>query len=371
MFRLATSLKLLITTSTFLCFLYLLYTHHSGNLLDIHYQNKGKTKYILYWTGAKSFHLPNNDGFALFRNCKFQNCFVTEDKNFLPANEFAAIIFYIPTSMNHPKETLPEKRNPQQRYIFANFETPIRFFDSNAHYVFNNFYNWTMSYRFDSDVVRRHGGLVKKKTKYKMPSKQDISDRKGSVAWIVSNCNSVNNREELARKLAKHIKVDVFGKCGTMNCPDGQDCYDYVARNYKFYLSFENSYCKDYTTEKFFKALEKDIIPVVYGGGDYAAIAPKHSYINVEDFYSVEILASYLKILEQDLDSYLEYFEWKKDYVVERNGGMIAMCKLCEMLNDFEAPPKVYSDIKHWWFSDEMSGCKRNKLLPSIVFGED
>lgn len=225
-----------------------------------------------------------------------------------------------------------------------------------------------MTYRFDSDIVKRHGSVVRKKNaRYKMPTKDEVLDKKGSVAWIVSNCESVDHREELAQRLAKHIKVDVFGKCGTLKCPSGQDCYDYVAKHYKFYLSFENSHCKDYTTEKFFKTLEGNIIPIVYGGGDYSAIAPKHSFINVEDFYSAEILASYLKILEQDVDSYLEYFEWKKDHIVEKS-GLAAMCNLCEMLNDPEAPPKVYEDIDYWWFSDEMSDCKTEDQLPVIVF---
>ena len=43
---------------------------------------------------------------------------------------------------------------------------------------------------------------------------------------------------------------------------------------YKFYLSFENSFCTGYVTEKFYKALELDIIPVVMGGADYKARAP-------------------------------------------------------------------------------------------------
>ena len=30
----------------------------------------------------------------------------------------------------------------------------------------------------------------------------------------------------------------------------------------RFYLSFENSICEDYATEKFFNALKSDIVPV-------------------------------------------------------------------------------------------------------------
>ncbi len=40
--------------------------------------------------------------------------------------------------------------------------------------------------------------------------------------------------------------------------------YD-IQRVYKFYLSFENSLCRDYVTEKFFTRAG-NILPVVRGG---------------------------------------------------------------------------------------------------------
>ena len=48
-------------------------------------------------------------------------------------------------------------------------------------------------------------------------------------------------------------------------------------RDYKFYLSLENTYCTDYVTEKFFSALRSEnVIPIVLGGisDEYSRIAP-------------------------------------------------------------------------------------------------
>jgi len=74
------------------------------------------------------------------------------------------------------------------------------------------------------------------------------------VAWFVSNCGARNNRLQYARELSKYISVDVYGACGTKKCPrtTANKCFDMLDKDYKFYLAFENSNCKDYITEKFF-----------------------------------------------------------------------------------------------------------------------
>ena len=78
-----------------------------------------------------------------------------------------------------------------------------------------------------------------------------------------------------------HFQVDVRGRCGEPlydgepNFPDSLAGFDsleyYNSRNkqlieeYFFFLSFENSNCKDYISEKFFSAIFAKTIPVVFG----------------------------------------------------------------------------------------------------------
>ena len=66
------------------------------------------------------------------------------------------------------------------------------------------------------------------------------------MAQFVSNCNSKSDREGLLQSLQKHIKVDVFGGCGTLKCDPRtpEECHQMLNRSYKFYLSLENSVCQ-------------------------------------------------------------------------------------------------------------------------------
>ena len=80
---------------------------------------------------------------------------------------------------------------------------------------------------------------------------------------------------------------------------------------YKFYLAFENSNCKDYITEKFFvNGLGNNILPIVMGARpeEYAKVAPHNSYIHVDQFKGPKELAEYLHELDTDDEKYNQYF---------------------------------------------------------------
>ena len=85
-------------------------------------------------------------------------------------------------------------------------------------------------------------------------------------------------------------------------------------RKYMFYLTFENCLCEDYITEKTFRPLNYEIIPVVLGGGNYSRDMPPHSVINAKDFNSPKDLADFLINLAADEQRYRSYFKWKTHY---------------------------------------------------------
>ena len=63
------------------------------------------------------------------------------------------------------------------------------------------------------------------------------------AAWLVSHCHTHSKREHYVEQLQKYFPVDIYGHCGSHECPDNSNCHEYLADNYMFYLSFENSLC--------------------------------------------------------------------------------------------------------------------------------
>lgn len=318
-------------------------------------------KNILYWNGAfghADFYL--GFGSKIFEGCEVSNCFTTDNRCYQPVDQFDAVLFHGREYIWETQDK-PENRSKDQVYIYVNQESPP---NTPKWIGSDNFFNWTMTYRLDSDIVHNYGFYINVTTNYKMPTEKEVQEKPYKIAWMVSNCNAQSNRKELYEKLSKYFPIDVYGACGTMSCPreDFSGCYDLLARNYKFYLSFENSICADYVTEKMYIALNRDFIPIVYGGVDYSKFAPPNSVIDVSKFSSVEELAKYLKSLDEDPKKYLSYFEWKKHYVVKRD-HKLTVCSLCKKLHE----PLVHKsyDIQKWW-SD--GTCRLGDDLPKIVF---
>ncbi|XP_011496319.1 PREDICTED: glycoprotein 3-alpha-L-fucosyltransferase A [Ceratosolen solmsi marchali] len=222
----------------------------------------------------------------------------------------------------------------------------------------NAIVNWTATYRRDSDIVAPY-----ERWQYYNPSITQIpqtfnyaANKTKKVAWFVSNCHPRNQRMYYAKELSKHIQVDIYGACGTLRCPrsQAQACFDMLDADYKFYLAFENSNCRDYITEKFFvNGLGHNVLPIVMGAHptDYARSAPYRSYIHVDEFESPRELAQYLHRLDADDELYNSYFKWKG------TGEFINTyfwCRVCSMLHDDQHKSRYYKDVNEWWRGDSI-----------------
>ncbi|CAF3416093.1 unnamed protein product [Rotaria socialis] len=148
------------------------------------------------------------------------------------------------------------------------------------------------------------------------------------IAWFVSNCDSHSGREEYVLKLRSQpgILVDIYGGCSSMfhshiinmKCKKGiSGCVEKTLPNYRFYLSFENSKCDTYITEKYWMhGLNGEAIPIVMGAKieQYERIAVPNSYIHVDNYPTIEKLAEELHRLNRNDSEYVKYLQWKQFY---------------------------------------------------------
>lgn len=265
--------------------------------VDAETENTTKLKYILLWTLAKNvpfvFMGKGQKGF-IDRKCPYTNCFITDDRKYFGGDitKFDVIAFAGPEVIRMAEDKLPKERSSHQKYAFASIESSDYYpVCSNK---FDGFFNWTWTFRLDSEVrwgymvVRdrdnRPIGPQKNMNWIRFEDmdpvsdslKEELSSKTKAAAWFVSNCSSRSKREQFVKDLQNRLKqydltVDVYGKCGPLKCSRGDEaaCFNLIKEKYYFYLSFENSYSEDYATEKLLNAVQNYAVPIVYGAANY------------------------------------------------------------------------------------------------------
>ncbi|KAJ8302749.1 hypothetical protein KUTeg_019145 [Tegillarca granosa] len=280
------------------------------------------------------------DNVANLDACPYK-CDFTDDKNKLDDSE---AVFFV--SSEHPRVPKQGKKK-EQIWIFFNLESPITY--PNGFKQWENLINWTMTYRLDSDIWTSDHEIVLNEN-----SGYNPNNKSKPVSWLVSHCNVQSRRDEFTKILKKHIKVDNFGNCGTMkvNCKGyaNNDCWRGFLKRYFFYLSLENSFCRDYITEKAFNPLNNSIVPVVRGGAFYNKYLPLQSYINTANFETIKSLSDYLTNLIENEALFRNYFTWRKHYnAILYSRIARSFCELCRRLHFKDKYKRYYESLYDWW----------------------
>ncbi|CAF0720214.1 unnamed protein product [Adineta steineri] len=326
----------------------------------INYSWPNKTKLILYYTkffGGNYWY--NKDANSVYANdFNFNHCPLAvnacrisiDHKSF---NESDASLIHLRESLNL-KKLNNLSRNQNQRFVFFLKESPVHS-PNLASKDYTYLFNYTQTYRPDSDItattLQDFFWLFNYKIypNYDFQSILETKKPKKLLVAIVSNCGGSSNRLKYIKELQQYISVDVYGSCG-QRCPKGIDCRQYAYSTYKFYLSFENSLCDEYVTEKFFFALHSArIIPVVLGYARYDHYMPSSGYIDVRNFTSPRELATYLDYLDRNTTAYLEYFQWRQ-YALHIKLPKY-MCELCLKLfvDDKDHKQQSLEHINDYW----------------------
>ncbi|CAF1624556.1 unnamed protein product, partial [Didymodactylos carnosus] len=238
-----------------------------------------------YWYNQNLKDVYNNDLNPVNCPISVNACHVTIDRNRFSKSDAALIHMRESFDISKLKQL---KRRAQQRFIFFLKESPVQ--SPTLDNKYKSVFNWTQTYRPDSDItgsnLRDYFWLfdnhIIRDIDYSFLDKKDAL----AVA-IISNCGGSSKRLEYIKEMKKHMKVDVYGRCGR-KCPANvKDCRQFVYEKYKFYLAFENSLCDEYVSEKFLYALNSGIIvPVALGYVKYNHYVPKSGYLDVRDYQS-------------------------------------------------------------------------------------
>ncbi|XP_073960251.1 alpha-(1,3)-fucosyltransferase C-like isoform X2 [Choristoneura fumiferana] len=228
-------------------------------------------KYILQWagpSGTPNLYLGSGMGLFVRRNCTYTNCFLTANKyyfhNFF---EYDAVVFDTRDIQKMRMIDFPQQRFQRQRYILtateSAYEMPL------CKKYLDKFFNWTWTYKLNSDLQRPHvriyntrGKIVGPRVNMKWPkrmlpltesTKRLLLLKSDAAAWFVNDrCATESKREQLVLKIHEELKkygwrVDIFGRCAKRQCTEFDPyCREMLKRDYYFYFAFETSLAEDY-----------------------------------------------------------------------------------------------------------------------------
>jgi hypothetical protein len=328
--------------------------------------------------------------------CEYQNCFYSCDKSLLKTAD--ALLFHqrdleVEFEFKHSSDLSQWLKSTTQ----LPFKTPLAKLSNNEKQIWilwndeatkvneafnkiSNLFNWTLSYRTSSEVFRgSYGFMVPRSPRLddlstlsdlkKSHYMQDFVKRKNAVLWFVSNCRS-QLRIEIALQLSKYYPVYIYGRCDwaqeesrqvwlkdvqnrvtypylnlitfkNKECDADSACEIEKLATFKYYLAFENNNCTDYVTEKLWRSLNKNIIPIVLQPNreSYARyLVPFKSIIHLQDFdFDVRALSRYLYKVNSDFELYYSHLKWTSVYSqVYYSTEFLEphrMCELCKKLN--------------------------------------
>ncbi|KAK3107806.1 hypothetical protein FSP39_022642 [Pinctada imbricata] len=293
---------------------------------------------ILYWNPP---HWIGTEQSLNRNECLKNRCHITYKRSEL--DDALAVIFEVQSAVPLPKKPMG------QVWIFSTKES-IKYNYNNMRNYKGKF-NWTWTYRRDSDIHKLYYTMQKRKTPDATLKPKDILKYKSQdIFWMVGHCRTSSKREEYVKKLRKYMKVAIIGSCGGKSCAmSSEKCFIHYDREYKYYLSFENSLCRDYVTEKLFGPFVANIVPIARGGYNISLYVPSDSYINANDFSSPNYLYRYLTNVSSDAEVYEHFFAWKQFYRFVRPNSW---CDLCSRLINRSKYYRVYDNIERWWKGD-------------------
>ncbi|KAF5826593.1 glycosyl transferase [Dunaliella salina] len=289
---------------------------------------------VVYWTPWFGKQRRGNDS-EFFKKFSPSNCPVNDilldgdEHEILPwciythnqqrARNASALVFHAPSLS---LSGLP-KRNNEQAWVIESMESAAYYSSLTQHSIMRLF-NYSMTYRLDSDFPLTYARpfSIVQQISSPLPSgtftqRKSLTRGEAPILWLASNCRAKNGRSSYVEELRKYIPVDCLGGCLLNGPKTPRHKTGEVLKSYKFYLSFENSNCKDYVTEKLFRPLKAGVIPIVSGppgkhGDGYKHFAPTNkSFIFPDAYPHPKLLAEHLRHVESNETEWMSYMSYR------------------------------------------------------------
>ncbi|KAF1742354.1 hypothetical protein MXB_3937, partial [Myxobolus squamalis] len=275
------------------------------------YFEKSPTKIILiYGAFYNQILLPE----LAYNQCSTYQPYEIKRSN--TALDFDIVILHFIEHRRFMNEYIMKEPKNKKIMILLSYEPPhsvvIHF---NLSLSRDYFTHWTYSYYKSSFFYYPYSDYTESNSDEFLKKKiyHEFRKRQLAALAIVSNCEFTSSvRLSYIEILKNYFQVDMYGKCFNSHISDEERINK--MGQYIFFLSFENSHCEDYTTEKYWQALTSGAIPIVMGYNKYLNNLIPGSYIDVFSFSHPKHLATHLHKVLSNKEEFLKYHTWRAKY---------------------------------------------------------
>ncbi|XP_064394525.1 uncharacterized protein LOC135341794 [Halichondria panicea] len=239
-----------------------------------------------------------------------------DTSSFILENTNALILHLPDLNGEHPRKVLEERNlTVSNAYIVGMTLEPTAKYKHQFDRI--NDYDIEMTFRMTSDVPAIYQKFWKKERDILMDPIIPWEKRKKAVAFVADNCHTTSHRENLVKMLEKHIPVNSMSTClpNTLwpkDIPRSNRRLNKVVlmRRYLANIAGENSFEKDYVSEKVYDALIAGTVSIYLGAPNIDSFVPSDTIINVPQNFTEADVVRIVKELERIFENKKVYEKW-------------------------------------------------------------
>lgn len=281
---------------------------------------------LIWWTPQVFPHWNTTESII---SCKLGEC-ISAMRSTLSnvRQEATGILTYVFYGTRLELEDLPLPRQAHHLWALLHEESPMNSYVL-SHREMIELFNYTATFRRESDypvttIFLPNLEYLTNRQPVKLATKNRLRNSLAPIVYVQSHCDVASDRDRYVAELAKYITIDSYGSClNNKSLPShltsteefqNEEFLNFIAQ-YKFHLAFENAVCKDYITEKLFRAWHVGSVPIYFGSPTVKDWSPSNpSVVVVNEFESPKVLAEYIIRIDSNDELYEKFLGFKKPH---------------------------------------------------------